>query len=105
MFSSRIITVLLSLIISVALAMPKADVTLETKDVATNTTCWVGDIHEPCYGHENGCTPYGWKVGYYFLYIFKIHSFLPFHPHGSTFFPSFPPFPSSPSSMIRGAQI
>ncbi|KAG8168530.1 hypothetical protein KVR01_001279 [Diaporthe batatas] len=27
-----------------------------------NTTCWLGNIGEPCYGHGNGCTPNGAKV-------------------------------------------
>ncbi|ROV89673.1 hypothetical protein VSDG_08096 [Cytospora chrysosperma] len=58
MIVSHIITTVLSLV-PIILALPKADVTLETKNLAANTTCWVGHIHGTCYGHHNGCTPDG----------------------------------------------
>lgn len=58
MFAPRLITALLSFT-SAALAMPKVDVTLDTKDISTNTTCWVGNTHSVCDGHDNGCTPDG----------------------------------------------
>ncbi|ROV95743.1 hypothetical protein VMCG_07599 [Cytospora schulzeri] len=58
MFAPRIITAILSLT-SAAFAAPNANAALETKNVATDTTCWVGHIHDTCHGHQNGCTPDG----------------------------------------------
>ncbi|KUI56712.1 hypothetical protein VP1G_03968 [Cytospora mali] len=60
MFFPHIATAVLSLTsVALAFVMPKVDVTLEHKHNATNTTCWVGNIHGVCHGHENGCTPDG----------------------------------------------
>lgn len=63
MLVSHIITAVLSTT-SVTLALSKADATLETKNIAANTTCWAGHIHGPCYGHDNGCTPDGIYVSF-----------------------------------------